>query len=785
MTKCKLALAMIVKGSTEEAEPLFRCLTSLQEHVDGIFITITRNDGCDPTEVENVSKAFGATVSHFDWVNDFAAARNFNFSQVPKEYTHILWADADDTFRGLEKLKPTLDEHQMIDVFSMFYLYDFDEYDQPTVVHQKSMVIKNNGSVEWAGTLHEDFRETRNVRRMFIKGIERLHHKTEERIKIARERNVIVAQHGAELKPDDPRSYWNLGNALFGNNEFEKSRDALSKFLELSTSDDEKYIVHMKLAAIEHSLTNHAQAIEHMQRAIGIKPAFPDAYHQLGLIYYTIGKYEKAAEMIVQGLGKILTEEKPYHKIIVYNPRDYDYNPLMLLARTYFQLFRPDMALICMKQALRIQPKNEGLKKIIKTMETEAKMFERVVKKLETLTKIEDKDKLRKALDKLPNDIKAHPSICHIRNTNFVKETSSGKDMVIYCGRTEDEWDGESVKTRMVGGSEESVVNLSKEFVRLGWNVTVYNNCGHEEKTIDGVTWKPHWTWNYRDKQDVVILWRTPKACDYPINATFIGVDVHDVINPGEFTQERLEKITKVFFKTNFHRSIYPNVPDEKVVVIPNSMDFSLFDQQVEKDPMLLVNTSSPDRSLDVLPKLFKKVKERVPEAKCQWAYGWDLFDKIHADDVNKMKWKQEVMKEMEEAGIESVGRIPQADAAKMYLRGNILAYPTEFAEIDCITVKKAQACGCIPITTDFGALEESVQYGVKIHSSKTKDDWSKDFQFHFGLEDEVAQNQWVDAVVEQLQKPIEDRTEMKEWTKKFTVPTIAQLWNNTLTQNL
>jgi len=784
MTKCNLALAMIVKGSPEESQSLFQCLNNVAEYVDGIFITITRNEGCDPTDIENIAKSFGATISYFDWINDFSAARNFNFSQVPKEYTHILWADADDTFRGLEKLKPTLEENEMVDVFSMFYLYDFDEYDQPTVVHQKSMVVKNNNCVQWAGLLHEDFKENRALRRTFLKGIERLHHKTEERIKIARERNVVVASHDVEVNPDDPRSYWNLGNSLYGDGKYEKSRDALETFLKLSSSDDEKYVARMRLAAIEQSLGNHAQAIEHMQNAIGLKPAFPDAYHQLGQIYYNIERYQQAAEMIVQGLSKILTEDKPYHKVIVYNPRDYDYNPLMLLSKTYFQMFRPDLAVICMKQALKIQPKNEGLKKIIQTVEKEARLFERVVKKLEVIKKMTDKDKLKKELDKIPNEMKAHPAVCAIRNNVFVKDESSGKDLVIYCGRTEDVWDAETVKTKMVGGSEEAVINLSTEFAKLGWNVTVYNNCGYKEKVIDGVSWKPFWTWNYRDKQDVVILWRTPRACDYPINAPFVGIDVHDVINPGEFTSERLARITKVFFKTNFHRSIYPNVPEDKVVIIPNSMDFKLFDQEVEKEQFLMVNTSSPDRSLDVLPRLFKKVKERVPEARCQWAYGWDLFDKIHAEDDNKMKWKQEVVKEMEEAGIESLGRIPQSECAKMYLRGNILAYPSEFAEIDCITVKKAQACGCIPVTTDFGALDESVQYGVKIHSNKTKDTWSKDYQFHFGLEDEDAQNQWVDAAVQKLQEPIGDRTEMKEWTRKFEIPTIAQLWNNTLTQN-
>lgn len=781
MSEPKIALALIVKGADNEADPLARCLANISPHVDGIFVTITRNEGCDPSRVEGVANMYNANISWFDWVNDFAAARNYNFAQVPKEYTHILWADADDVFRGLDKLRPTLKKHFNVDAFSTFYMYDFDEYKQPTVVHMKTQILKNNGSVEWAGRLHEDFKENRSIRRHFIKGIERMHLTDEQRLGIARERNITVAEADVEANPNDPRSYWNLGNSLFAAGKGKEARQALDTFLTLSNSDDEKYATHMRLAAIESTLGDNQSAIDHLRYAIGLKPAFPDAYHQLGQLFHNMKRYQDAVEMITQGLARLVTEEKPYHKVIVYNPRDYDYNPLMLLGKTFFMLSRPDQALTCLEACLKIQPKNEGLKKIIKEMKKETKKFDKVTHIIAELKDVSDKEILRQKLAKIPKALRSHPAIALVRNTHFIKEESSGRDLVIYCGMTEFEWDAETAKTKMVGGSEEAVINLSKEFHKRGWKVTVYNNCGHLAKKIDGVTWKPFWEWNYRDRQDVVIIWRQPMALDYPINAPFVGVDMHDVIPPGEFTPERIERMTKVFFKTDFHRSLFPHIPEEKCVVIPNGMDFDLFDQEVTKDQYLMVNTSSPDRSLDVLPKLFKMVKERVPQARCKWAYGWDIFDIAHSSNAKMMEWKAETIKAMEEAGIETVGRIPQKECAKLYLEGNILAYPTEFAEIDCITVKKAQACGCVPVTTDFGALDTSVQYGVKVHSTKTKDTWSRDFQFHFGLEDERAQQEWVDAVVKILQTPIEDRTDMKEWTKKFAWTNIADAWHTVI----
>src|SRR3990167_6974019 len=119
----KLALCLIVAPRDQEAEPLARCLSYVAEYVDGIFITVTGHNEA----VEAVADLYKANVSHFDWIHDFSAARNFNFSQVPEEFTHILWLDADDCLRGAERLRPVLEANPDVDAFSMMYMYAFDE----------------------------------------------------------------------------------------------------------------------------------------------------------------------------------------------------------------------------------------------------------------------------------------------------------------------------------------------------------------------------------------------------------------------------------------------------------------------------------------------------------------------------------------------------------------------------------------------------------------------------------------------------------------------------------
>jgi glycosyltransferase involved in cell wall biosynthesis len=425
---------------------------------------------------------------------------------------------------------------------------------------------------------------------------------------------------------------------------------------------------------------------------------------------------------------------------------------------------------------------------------------------LAILQRIKDEKKLKVIIDCLPKVLGSHSAIVSLRNARLVKESSSGRDLVISCGNTVHEWNPEMLKTGgkgFVGGSEEAVIHLSRELAKLGWNVTVYNNCGNKpirdvvtycnpngDRAHQVVTYRPFWERNFRDKQDAVILWRYPRPLDTPINAPKIFVDVHDSVLPAEeFTPERLQRLTKVLVKSRFHRSLFPNIPDNKIEVIPNGIDLSLLESSpsIRKDPYLMINTSSPERSMDVLPKLFKEVKKRIPQAKLQWAYGWDMYkaciDKNGGKE--KLEWMKRTQKEMDDAGIETLGRLTQAEVGKLYQRASIFAYPTECLEIDCISVKKAQAAGCLPVVTDFGALAESVSFGWKVHSTKTKDTWNRPGQLHFGLEDRTSQQEWVALCVEALRtrglSNPDEEANRREWSHEFEWNKIAAKWNEIL----
>jgi len=773
----KIALALIVKGTDEEAVLLDQCLESVRPYVDAIYVTVTSNesDRHINQKVANIAiNKYGAFISGFKWVNDFSKARNFNFSQVPKDYDYILWCDADDIFRGLEDLKPIIEANPTVDAFGFNYLYAFDDEMNPVVVHKKTQVIKNDGCMTWVNRIHEDLKENRAVSVKFIDSIERIHTADEKHNAESAIRNLEISKLDVIDRGNDPTSHFNLANSNFQVGNYKEARDEYLKFLETSESKDEKYIVYQRLSSAEFCLGNRSKTIEYLQMAIGLFPGYPEAYIELGIRYLDYNLLDEAEEMLLRGL----VMKPQMDKMIVYNPRDYDYKPMHALAKVYLNKSRPDLALVMLKGCIKLYPNREDLKALASGMAEEVKRLEKVLEACERIKGYgDDKEKVLFEINKLDHDLQSHPMICKIKNLFVIKEESSGKDIAYYCGQTSHEWNPEMAKTKGIGGSEEAVINLAKQWKDMGYNVTVYNTCGPVPMTCDGVEYKPFWHFNAKDKFDHIIFWRTPRYADVDMNTDNIYVDLHDVIPEGEFTEKRLKKIKKIFVKTKAHRVLFPNIPDEKFAIIPNGQDFDLFSQKVKKDPYLLVNTSSPERSMDVLPKLFKRVKEQVPEARLKWAYGFDIFDNAHKENKTMMEWKDKCLKEMEEVGIENMGRLSQAECAKLYLEGRILAYPSEFYEIDCISVKKAQACGCKPITTDFAAFDESVQYGVKVHSNKNTENWSKPYQFSFGLDDPKAQDEWVEAVVKELKTPMKEEKKMKSWTKKFAWPLIAEQW--------
>lgn len=812
----KIALCLIVKPSDAESDVLYRLLSTeaLHKKFDDIFITITcKEDDPKGEKVKLVSEQAKAKVSYFKWIDDFAAARNFNFSQVPKDFDWIMWLDADDVVKGSKYIKNAINKvDDNVDGIILPYLYDFDKYGECNVRHNKIRIIRNNGSFNWIGMLHEDLMETRKVANFLCKDIQVLHLTNHKRVDIAIRRNYRITKKSLDLDDKEPRNWLNHANASYMAGHFEEAVKTFFQFIQMSASEEETYLAWLRVADIFQKTNNFEKAIESALESLRIRPWYPDAYYNLAQSFFNVQQFKHSREMILTGL----TKNPPEDKTVVWNPRDYDFNPLMLLAKVYYQLNEPHKTYEILagtkkqKGLIEMFPKHKELEdyaKEIKKICNELDIVDNICNKIE---KAKTKDKIKKLLDAVPEKLKSHPKVCYIRNVHFVKTKSSGKDLSIYCFETAEPWNPEIAKTSGFGGSEEAVLNIAPRLADLGWNVTVYNNCGHEAKKYGKVWWGPHWSFNYRDKNDVVIAWRAPILYNFSVNAPKTYTWLHDTINQNEFTNKRLNNITKIFPLSQWHRKLYPDIPNDKFMVSANGINIDQFDNiecpnckdnkleqsteivknkpsqvyicnacgvkgpeqmfaKVKRDPYKLIYTSAQDRGLECLLKLFPKIKKAIPEATLDIYYGWQTWDSVYADDPVQQEWKKNILELQEQPGVKDYGRVTHKKIAKAYLESSIWAYPTEFTEISCITAMKAQAAGTIPVTTTVAALNETVQHGVKL-----------DFKDIYN--NRRAQKQWVEGVVYLLKnqwKQEEIREKMIPWAKKkFNWGQVAQQWH-------
>jgi len=143
------SLAMIVKN---EAAVLARCLDSIKEIVDEIIIVDTGSTD----ETVEIAKLYTDKVFHFDWINDFAAARNFSFSKATCDY--IMWLDADDFFADSERKK--LLEYKKnfnpeLDVAYLKYNVGFDAQGNVTLSNYRERILKRSRNFQWSEPVHE------------------------------------------------------------------------------------------------------------------------------------------------------------------------------------------------------------------------------------------------------------------------------------------------------------------------------------------------------------------------------------------------------------------------------------------------------------------------------------------------------------------------------------------------------------------------------------------------------------------------------------------------------
>ena len=145
---------MIVKR--RRGRPCLRFLEEAAAFCDELVVVDT---GSTDSTAE-IAREMGAAVYDFEWIDDFAAARNFAFDQCHGEW--IVWLDHDDRVpphsqRTFGELKHTVAGRVDIDAVMVPYRTGFSEADPNvcTFSFDRERVVRRAAGLRWGGVVHE------------------------------------------------------------------------------------------------------------------------------------------------------------------------------------------------------------------------------------------------------------------------------------------------------------------------------------------------------------------------------------------------------------------------------------------------------------------------------------------------------------------------------------------------------------------------------------------------------------------------------------------------------
>lgn len=778
----KLAAILIVKGTVDEAPHLKRVLENIAPHVDGIFLNINAPASKKPDRrVLNVGWEFtdDKNIIQTTWHDDFAEARNANLAQVPEDYTHIIWLDTDDIIDKPEKIKKVLEISERYDSLFVDYLYDRDEENNPTTVHLVARVFKNNGGHQWKGRIHETLIETRSVLQGATKDFTVIHQADEDRKDLSLARNVRMLEMQLEDEEDspDPRTFYYLASTYMDVDKMQEAKEMFLGYLQMSGWDQERSAAATKLGRIFLQENNTSEAKRWFANAVAEDPENPEPRVELGSLELELKQYHKARNWLenVEKMDKNMTT-------LERNPISYTFRTYLLLADCYLNMGGKwlDKAQEYGKKALKYKRKDKNVKAFVKLIDNvikEKKLTEGYLQVFQSLRDGREEEKLSYLKKAIPKQIDDNPIMVKIRDDKPYDWPK--KSIVIMTGDTIiDNWGPWSLKEG-IGGSEEAVIRLSGQLSKLGYKVVVFAkpgaNSGEDE---NGVMWRNFWECNLEDNFDIFVSWRSPGLFDNKIKARKKYLWLHDVIEAGEFTKHRLANLDKVIVLSKYHRSLFPMIPEKKIFLSTNGIDpedFEKCDGKFKRDPHHMIYASSHVRGLNFLYTIWPNILKKVPDATLNVYYGRESYDAVHRGNPERIKWMDDMQATAKELkGVTDWGKVSQEKITEESFKAGIWPYPCPFPEISCITAMKCQAAGAVPVSSDFAALAETVQYGTKVHMKQMKEG------LPVGTGEDFLKP-YEDALIDMLTHPEKQETirqEMMVETRKHSWENVAKSWD-------
>lgn len=287
-----VSLCLITKN---EAENLPRVIGSVQ----GLATEIIVVDTGSTDDTVKVARRLGARVDFFEWVDDFAAARNQSLKLATGDW--ILVLDADDEFQreSTVALRQWLSRVPEVNVVGLYRRYPYPglERDSVSIVPR---LWRNGRGLRYEGAIHEKLvtADGQTAPADVTLTVTHCHHGIDgrETLEGRHERNLPILLRTLERSPGDPRILYYVGITHYERAAWSEAVpylraavDALGKEIDLTP----KAYGCLGFALLKANRPQEAEAA--LCEGLESHPLYPGLWFCLGMALDNLGRLEEAA----------------------------------------------------------------------------------------------------------------------------------------------------------------------------------------------------------------------------------------------------------------------------------------------------------------------------------------------------------------------------------------------------------------------------------------------------------------------------------------------------------
>lgn len=728
MSRPTIALACICKNERQNFEPLFN---SIKDCFDEIHITDTGStDGSVEFLTEfvrtNQDKAVlgcSLTIHHFDWVDDFAAARNYSFSHVKSDF--VMWLDLDDSLDNAEAFKLWRDNAMgLADYWLASYQYAFDDGGHPICSFARERVVRTSKKSAWHYFVHEGIRPVPGMIPQYAITWKVKHRRTLADIKKDHGRNLsLFEKNKAQL---DSRMLFYYGKELF---EAGRPMEAYAPLMDSITKKDLE--PHDRLLGVQYATLSSIQcnqldrAIALAYQGLGMDPNRAEFFVAIADCFLKKGDMKSAIPFLYAAKNCVNSAPSTakYQGAVYNHELSYGAYPTETLAKIFYANADLERA-----KSLAI----EGIEKF-------------------------NSEPCRVLLVEIEKgQAKIRPDLSALIDTDEIVITTPPEGAY--------PWDAEIYKTKGLGGSETAAVQMAAWLAKKTKHKVIIFNPRKDFLTCDGVEYRPvsgalDYFAKYRPKTH--IMWRH----NIKISDAHSYAWCHDLVLQGAEYGLNADKILCLSeFHKNYVRAMQ-GIPEDRIVLTRNGVDPERFSKPVAKNPNKVIFPSSPDRGLDRAILIMDEARKTLPDLEFHIYYGFDNLEKYGQGELAK-KLKTMVA---ERPWIKYHGNVDQQTLANEMLGAVLWLYPANFIESFCILAVETQLAGVYGLVREIGALQNTYR---KAHED------GRGLLLDMNAETDVQRSVWAAHVVAAIQERRWEHCLVSEAEKKdFSWEKVADEW--------